>query len=445
MQGAGVGAGVGGEQELHVVDAVRARHAPSGSSTSSCGPAGVSGAGVSCWVIAMVDRGVRHGQRGELVAHRLAEPSRSVVTLGAEGAGEVAELGADAVASGLQLGDLPVGVLEVQQPLRAVLGPREHLVDRLAVLAGERRQRRPSLRDGRETARVGLEGGGVGRDVAGEVDEQVAQLGEPVGELPGRRVVVADAVERPPRRAGRGQGVGGALLAGERLRGPSRPRCAACRRTRGASPRRRARRPPRGAGRPPRPPRGRTAAGRPPGRAREPSRPPRRASRSVTTSSAHRAAYDDAVAASASPPNRSSEARWAPDRSRRCWSDWPCTATRGSATSARVVTGTEAPPTQARERPCAATLRARTTWSSSTSPPASSTAVRKPSRSLTATTPSTRGLLGARAHGARVGPAAEQQPERGHDHRLARARLARDDGQAGPELERRGLDDARAD
>ena len=76
--------------------------------------------------------------------------------------------------------------------------------------------------------------------------------------------------------------------------------------------------------------------------------------------------YDDAVAANATPPNRSSEARWAPDRSRRCWSDWPCTATRGSATSASVVTGTDAPPTQARERPCAATLRARTTWPSST-------------------------------------------------------------------------------
>ena len=57
---------------------------------------------------------------------------------------------------------------------------------------------------------------------------------------------------------------------------------------------------------------------------------------------------------------------------------------------ARVVTGTDAPPTQARERPCAATLRARTTWSSSTSPPASSTAPRKPSRSRAETTPSTR-------------------------------------------------------
>ena len=45
----------------------------------------------------------------------------------------------------------------------------------------------------------------------------------------------------------------------------------------------------------------------------------------------------------------------------------------GHARPARE-TGTEAPPTKARERPSAETLRASTTRSSSTSPPASSTA-----------------------------------------------------------------------
>ena len=34
----------------------------------------------------------------------------------------------------------------------------------------------------------------------------------------------------------------------------------------------------------------------------------------------------------ASPPNRSSASRWARAWSSRCWSDWPCTATSGSAT-----------------------------------------------------------------------------------------------------------------
>ncbi len=40
-----------------------------------------------------------------------------------------------------------------------------------------------------------------------------------------------------------------------------------------------------------------------------------------------------------------------------------------------------------------------------------------------------RGALGARTDTRGVGPAAEQQAEPGHDHRLARARLARDDGE----------------
>ena len=124
-----------------------------------------------------------------------------------------------------------------------------------------------------EPGGVGLEAGGVRRDVAGEVDEQVAQLGEPVGELAGRRVVVADAVERLPRRAGRGQGVGCALLAGERLAGRlgggaqrvGEPEARLLGGQLGVLAR--------AAGRPPRPRRGRTAAGRPPGRApaREPT------------------------------------------------------------------------------------------------------------------------------------------------------------------------------
>ena len=51
-------------------------------------------------------------------------------------------------------------------------------------------------------------------------------------------------------------------------------------------------------------------------------------------------------------------------------------------------------------------------------------------------------LGAAGAHHRAVGPAAEQQPDRFDDHRLARARLARDRGEAGPEHEREIGDDS---
>jgi DNA repair protein RecN (Recombination protein N) len=53
----------------------------------------------------------------------------------------------------------------------------------------------------------------------------------------------------------------------------------------------------------------------------------------------------DALATTSAPPKRSSASRWALPWSSRCWSDCPCTATSGSATSASTETGTPAPPT----------------------------------------------------------------------------------------------------
>jgi hypothetical protein len=53
-------------------------------------------------------------------------------------------------------------------------------------------------------------------------------------------------------------------------------------------------------------------------------------------------------------------------------------------------------------------------------------------------------LGGAGAHGARVGPAAEEQPETGDHHGLAGSGLAGDDGEPGRELEHGVLDDAEA-
>ena len=49
---------------------------------------------------------------------------------------------------------------------------------------------------------------------------------------------------------------------------------------------------------------------------------------------------------------------------------------------------------------------------------------------------------GARAHCTGVGATAQQEPEGRDDHRLAGPGLTGDHGQAGPELERRGVDDA---
>ena len=53
--------------------------------------------------------------------------------------------------------------------------------------------------------------------------------------------------------------------------------------------------------------------------------------------------------------------------------------------------------------------------------------------SATSQRPSTHACCAARAHGAGVGALAEQQAEGGHDHRLARAGLAGDGGEAGAE------------
>ena len=106
-------------------------------------------------------------------------------------------------------------------------------------------------------------------------------------------------------------------------------------------------------GRRPRSRRGRTAAGRPPGPARGRWPRPRRARARWPRAGRAGRRTPPPGPARGSPPNRSSASRWARWRSSRCWSDWPCTATSGSATSASLDTGTEAPPTQARDRPSA--------------------------------------------------------------------------------------------
>ena len=110
-------------------------------------------------------------------------------------------------------------MVQVGQAGRGLLGPGHHLVDGLAVLPGQRRERGSALGHDRQPGRVGLEPRGVRRDVGCDVGEQVGDLCQPVGELAGLGVVVADAVEVAAGRRRRGEGVGLVLVAGERLAG----------------------------------------------------------------------------------------------------------------------------------------------------------------------------------------------------------------------------------
>ena len=115
--------------------------------------------------------------------------------------------------------DALVGAVQLEQPATGLGGPGQHLVDGPAVLAGERGEGGATLRHRREPGRVGLEPGGVRRDVRGGVGEQVGHLGEPVGELPGLRIVVPDALEQRPGGGRGAQRVGTPLLAGQGLAG----------------------------------------------------------------------------------------------------------------------------------------------------------------------------------------------------------------------------------
>ena len=174
-----------------------------------------------------------------------------------------------------------------------------------------------------------------------------------------------------PRRRHRGQRVRVALVGGQRLARRPRRGPQACPRGRAAAPPRPARCPRPPPARPPRSRPARTAAGPPRERARARSPRPRRARCSVSRSSAYSAAVRRQQRRAWSRRRRRRGRRAAPAAgASRCWSDCPCTATSGSATSASRETGTDAPPTNARERPSAETLRASSTLSPSTSPPA---------------------------------------------------------------------------
>ena len=313
----------------------------------------------------------------------------------------------------------------------------------LAVLAGQRGQRRPALGDRRQPGRVGVDPGGVRRDVGGQVGEQVGDLGQPVGQLPGLGVVLAHAVEQacgPPRWSPARPGRPARWRA---PRGPARRRCAGCRRSPAATPRRRARRPPPAPARPPRSRRARSAAGRPPGPARARWPRPRRARARWPRGGGGRSAY---VASSAGQLRTAEPVQRLALRPRLEQPVLVGLAVHRHQRLGDLGQRRTPAPTRRRRRPASAPRPTRC----GPAPPGRPRPRRRPPRRRSANVGQVAdpdhaldpGGPGAGAHRAAVGAAAEQQSERGHDHGLAGAGLTGDHGQPGAELERRGVDHA---
>ena len=211
-----LGPGVGREQELDLVDPGGGEPQPPPVDEQRL-PDAVVVVGDLALGHGHLDPRVRHRQQGQLGGDLVGQPGRGGGARRRQRRSGGAELLAQVRALGAELLDPPVGVVELEEPGRRLLGPVEHLVDGLAVLAGQRRQRRSPLRDGGQAGRVGLQPRGVGRHVGGDVGEQVGDLGQPVGQLAGLGVVVADAVEEGAGGRRGGQGVGLLLVAREGL------------------------------------------------------------------------------------------------------------------------------------------------------------------------------------------------------------------------------------
>ena len=104
-------------------------------------------------------------------------------------------------------------------------------------------------------------------------------------------------------------------------------------------------------------------------------------------------------------------------------------------------TGTDRPPRWARERPSAETVRLISSAPSSSSAPASSARTAAGAPAGTRDPPLDDRRLGADPHQRGVGAPAEQQPQAGDDHGLARAGLTGHRGEAGRQLDDRVVDD----
>ena len=167
-----------------------------------------------------LEPGVRHRQRVQLGGHRLRQPrARLAGAAVVSSPASLRERPAQLLPLGAQLRDPLVGAVQAEQPLGGGPRPLEDLVDRLAVLPGQRGQRCPPLGDRGQPGGVGLHPRGVGRHVGRHVGEQVADLGDPVGQRGDLRVVLAHALERAAGGGHGAQRVGGLLVRRERLAG----------------------------------------------------------------------------------------------------------------------------------------------------------------------------------------------------------------------------------
>ena len=314
----------------------------------------------------------------------------------------------------------------------------------LRVSCGERG---PPLLDRGQPQRVGVQIVGVPGQLARHVAEQDGDLADPVGErrrAPGRGSVRPPAPGAAPATsvvASTPSGSSG-LPASARVREWSR-RTRAPRRGPAVRPRRRVRRP-------------RPACGSAAAISLEAEAQHVGLLRALAGAGGQLVQFGGDGRAAAGRPRRTRRAARRPRRPRTgrapaaagracsspCWSVWPCTATRSSASSASSPTGTDRPPTWARERPSAETVRLieqRARPRARRPPPRRGARRARPAG--TTDPPLDHGRLGADPHQRGVRPPAEQQPEAGDDHGLARTGLTGHRGEAGRQLDDRVVDD----
>ena len=286
---------------------------------------------------------MRHGQRGQLGGHLGREPLRR---RRAQPGQPRRQLGhartASAASSAASAAIRSSSPSSSARRDAGLLGPVEHARPghprRAAVGPDEPAERGAALLHRGQPGRVGVQRLGVGGQFAGHVGDQVAGLGEPVGQ-PGQRRVV----QRGPARA-RGRATPSSVTASDAST-EAAGRIAEQRLVRGggrgvqrvgvapASPPRpagsRPRPPP---GRSPRPRPGRAAASRPRPRAPVPPWSARRARRGPRGAAGRPAGSRRRAACQLRRrANRSSASRCRPGLSSCCWSACPCTATRSSA------------------------------------------------------------------------------------------------------------------
>lgn len=157
---------------------------------------------------------MRHGQGGQFRGHRFGEERGSLRTGVGQRLAEAGEFGAQRVPLRGQLADAVVVALQLGEPGHPVLGPGQDGGDVHAVLAGETGERGPPLLDRGEPQRIGVQLVRVPGQFARDVGEQDGDLTDPVGERGERRVVGAYPVQGLPGGRDDGGRVDGLLVLG---------------------------------------------------------------------------------------------------------------------------------------------------------------------------------------------------------------------------------------